>query len=114
MNKGFIKINNNYVIIFFGAMLFVSYLYANEKYQVLYKKIDLLNDENNKIHKKLKEKNNINVIDDKKEILNKIEELVNQKNIDHNRDRDYRAMADPPYPPLKRILALSTIIEETR
>ena len=39
MNKGFIKINNNYVIIFFGAMLFVDYLYANEKYSFIQKRL---------------------------------------------------------------------------
>ena len=88
MNKGFIKINNNYVIIFFGAMLFVDYLYANEKYRVYTKKIDLLNDENNKIHKKLKEKNNVNVADDKKEILNKMKNLLIRKNVDLNRVED--------------------------
>ena len=47
---------------------------------VLYKK-DLLNDENNKIHKKLKEKNNVNVTDDKKEILNKMKNLLIKKRI---------------------------------
>lgn len=107
MNQNLIKINNNYIIILIGIILFLTYLYLSEKYDSLYNKINNLDEENNIIKKKLNEK--INVIDNNNEINNKLNELLETRTEgttpnDNNtiNERDYNAIYNPLAPPLKR------------
>ena len=82
------KLDNNLVVILMCVILFVSYLYMKEKYDTLYERINNLNNE--------KENN----------ILNKLNEMAataaTEHATEHAAGRDYRALADPLYPPLKR------------
>lgn len=72
------------VIILLVSIMIYAYFYMKNKYDELYLKL-------NDIQKK-------NIV--KKETINVVRD--NQQLFDLNRDRDYRALADPLYPPLKR------------
>lgn len=81
------KLDNNLVVIIMCIILFVSYLYMKEKYDALYERI---NNKENHILTKLNEMAAAARPPDLGPPMNPIVE------------RDYRALVDPLYPPLKR------------
>jgi len=123
MNKGSIKLDNNIAIIFISIILFFCYIYIYDKYNNIYNKLEILSKENNIIKEKLNNKNtNLNIIENNDIISKKLNQIIENRHqnlenghqnlenmpqnlenrIPNNSDRDYRALIDPLYPPLKR------------
>jgi hypothetical protein len=86
------NIDNSFIILVLMGAMAIGYNHMKSQYDIISNKLDSL--EKSKTLKQNIEKNEIIDI-----VRNKLE--IEQK-IDLNRDRDYRALADPMYPPLQR------------
>ncbi len=89
------NIDNNFIILTLIIGICIGYNHMKSQYDVLNNKLNTL-EKNAEIKKNIVKQENTDVIKNQKEIVEKI------NLIDLNRDRDYRAMADPLYPPHAR------------
>lgn len=86
------NIDNNIIIILLIGSMVLGYNHMKTQYDNLHDKIETVKN----VKQNLSKNKDIDVIRHQTEIINKLE------TIDLNRDRDYRALADPMYPPLQR------------